>query len=92
MAEEAEAAVDPVLLTETPKTPQPPAVVEEETLPEYEDPYKRAVTYMEKHHVLHIFREITEHMTYARPDDPLQFMLDEVQTLINERNKTAGKT
>uniref|UniRef100_UPI0019394185 testis-specific expressed protein 55-like n=1 Tax=Styela clava TaxID=7725 RepID=UPI0019394185 len=62
-------------------------VLDAESIPQYEDPYERAVSYMEKHHILHVFREITEHMVYARPDDPLQFMLTEVENLMKDRER-----
>lgn len=32
-------------------------------------------------------QEITEHMVYARPDDPLQFIVTEVEGMIKDRDR-----
>ncbi|KAF4072830.1 hypothetical protein AMELA_G00251900 [Ameiurus melas] len=54
------------------------------------DPYERAVKYLESQNILQIFQEITESLVYDRPDDPLQFMLEQLQKKIRARDESNG--
>lgn len=46
-----------------------------------EDPYPRAVKYIERHRIVEVFQNLTSRLAYEKPADPLQFMLDEIEKI-----------
>ncbi|XP_071834808.1 uncharacterized protein [Apostichopus japonicus] len=60
--------------------------------PPTEDPYTKAVKYMEMHNVMQIFQHLTSEIVYHRPLDPLIYMLEELQRMKDAREKQAEGT
>ena len=45
------------------------------------DPFTKAVNYLEKHQIINHFENITAKVCFDKPEDPIEFMLKEIQTL-----------
>jgi len=43
-----------------------------------EDPYIEAVGYLEEHKILEIFQALTSRIIYSRPENPLDFIMEEL--------------
>jgi len=58
-----------------------------------EDPYNKAISYLEKHNILQIFQHLTSDVIYHRPTDPLDYLIQEVQKMKEkqEEEKKAKK-
>ncbi|GFS05099.1 EF-hand calcium-binding domain-containing protein 10 [Elysia marginata] len=56
-----------------------------------EDPYNKAITYLERHNILQLFQHLTSDVIFHRPDDPLDYLIKEVQQMKAQRDQTASK-
>lgn len=52
------------------------------------DPYHRAIEYLEEHNILHLFQKMTSNIVFYRPDDPVQYIIDEVDQIAESINTT----
>ncbi|XP_063427247.1 uncharacterized protein LOC134710779 [Mytilus trossulus] len=52
-----------------------------------QDPYGKAIKYLEKHNVMQLFQALTASIVYNKPEDPLQTMMKEIETM----KKQAGQ-
>ncbi|XP_064402747.1 testis-specific expressed protein 55-like [Halichondria panicea] len=57
-----------------------------------QDPYTASVHYLEKHRIVEIFQNLTSRIAYERPEDPLEFMLTEIDKVKNGEKLPELKT
>lgn len=54
-----------------------------------ENPYDKAMSYLHKHSLPSLFQYITINLAYQRPEDPIDFMIDEVKERSREQYEEA---
>nr|KAI8741183.1 testis-specific expressed protein 55-like [Biomphalaria glabrata] len=57
-----------------------------------DDPYNKAISYLEKHNILQLFQTLTTEVIYHRPTDPLEYLIQEVQRLKQEQDNQQPKS
>lgn len=68
-------------------------VVEEqvEYVKPMQDPYNKAITYLENHNILQLFQQLTASIVYYKPERPLEYMMQEVERMKKEKEQEQGK-
>ncbi|KAH9489097.1 Testis-specific expressed protein 55 [Bulinus truncatus] len=57
-----------------------------------DDPYNKAISYLEKHNIIQLFQTLTTEVIYHRPNDPLEYLIKEVQRLQQESENHQTKS
>ncbi|KAL5247515.1 hypothetical protein ACHWQZ_G019408 [Mnemiopsis leidyi] len=47
------------------------------------DPYSQALQYLEEHHIVPLFHNLTANIVYHQPADPVQYIIDEIEKLVD---------
>ncbi|KAH3854416.1 hypothetical protein DPMN_096958 [Dreissena polymorpha] len=72
------------------KTPVSHDVVYEEQVDYVEpmqDPYSKAIKYLENHNIMQLFQHLTAGIVYNKPEKPLEYMMQEVQRMKDQLDK-----
>lgn len=56
-----------------------------------QDPYNKAIKYLENHNVLQLFQQLTASIIYTKPDKPLEYMIQEVERMKKEKEQERTK-
>lgn len=54
-----------------------------------QDPYGKAIKYLEQHDILQLFQALTANIVYFKPEDPLSYMMKEIEVI--KKEKAAAK-
>ncbi|XP_045181234.2 uncharacterized protein LOC123540343 [Mercenaria mercenaria] len=52
-----------------------------------QDPYNKAIKYLENHNILQLFQQLTASIVYTKPERPLEHMMQEVERMKKERDQ-----
>ncbi|XP_069117099.1 testis-specific expressed protein 55-like [Argopecten irradians] len=53
-----------------------------------QDPYGKAIKYLEQHNILQLFQSLTTNIVYRKPEDPLAYMMKEVKKMQKQKEET----
>lgn len=55
-----------------------------------DDPFLQSVKYLEKHQILRLFQNFAAQIVYKRPDNPFQFLIEELEKSEEEKASDCG--
>ncbi|XP_052769409.1 testis-specific expressed protein 55-like [Mya arenaria] len=67
---------------------QKDAVEDADYVEPMQDPYNKAITYLENHNILQLFQTLTAGIVYHKPEKPLEYMMLEVEKMKKEKATT----
>ncbi|XP_033734063.1 uncharacterized protein LOC117323138 [Pecten maximus] len=53
-----------------------------------QDPYGKAIKYLEQHNILQLFQSLTTNIVYRKPEDPLAYMMKEVKKMQKQKQES----
>ncbi|KAF8570245.1 hypothetical protein P879_02071 [Paragonimus westermani] len=76
-------------MSETPGLPEPELTTGDligpsDIAPTCRDPKSTAAVYLEKHGILRLFQKLTSDVALYRPEDPIQYMIDNVENIYRQ--------
>ncbi|KAL5009251.1 hypothetical protein ScPMuIL_014832 [Solemya velum] len=50
------------------------------------DPYEKSIQYLEKHNIMQLFQTLTTDIVFKKPNNPLDYMIGEIEDLKKQRD------